>query len=41
MLNLSYQKKTIQNEVDKKRVKICAIHERVKTTIVTESMTHL
>ena len=33
-------KKTIQNEIDEKRVKICAAHERAETTIVVESMTH-
>ena len=34
------EKKTIRNEVDEKRMKICATHERVETTIVAESMTH-
>ena len=35
------EEKTIRDEVDERRVKICAVYERVKTTIVTESMTHL
>ena len=35
------KEKTIRDEVDEKRVKICAIHERVETIIVVESMTHL
>ena len=35
------EKETIRDEIDKRRVKICATHERVETTIVVESMTHL
>ena len=35
------EEKAIRNEIDEKRVKICATHERVETTIVVESMTHL
>ena len=34
------EEKTIQDEVDKRRTKICAIHERVEITIVVESITH-
>ena len=34
------KEKAIRNEIDEKRVKICAIHERAETTIVVESMTH-
>ena len=34
------REKTIRNEIDKKRMKICATHERVETIIVVESMTH-
>ena len=32
------EKKTIRNEIDKRRAKICTIHKRIKTTIVVESM---
>ena len=35
------EKKTIRNEINEKWVKVCATHERVKITIVVESMTHL
>ena len=35
------EKKTIRNEIDEKRMKIYATHERVKTIIVAESMTYL
>ena len=35
------KKKTIQDEIDERRMKICATHERVETIIVVESMTHL
>ena len=35
------KEKTIQNEVDEKRMKICAIHERAEIRIVVESMIHL
>ena len=34
------EEKTIRDEVDERRVKICATHERAETTIVAESMTH-
>ena len=34
------REKTIRDKVDEKRVKICAAHERVKITIVIESMIH-
>ena len=38
---IMWKERTIRNEVDKKRVKICATHERAETTIIVESMTHL
>ena len=34
------EKKTIRDEIDERRMKICATHERIKTIIVIESMTH-
>ena len=34
------KEKTIRNEVNEKRMKICATHERIKTTIVAKSMTN-
>ena len=34
------EEETIRDEIDEKRVKICATHERAETTIVAESMTH-
>ena len=30
----------IRDEINERRMKICATHERVKTTIVAESMTY-
>ena len=34
------EKKTIRDEINKKRVKICITYKRVEITIVAESMTH-
>ena len=34
------EEKTIRNEINEKRMKIYAIHERVETTIVVQSMTY-
>ena len=34
------EEETIRDEIDKKRVKICAAHERVEITIVVEPMIH-
>ena len=34
------KKKTIWDEIEKKRMKICATHERAEIIIVVESMTH-
>ena len=35
------EKKAIRDEVDERRVEICAAHERAETTIVAGSMAHL
>ena len=35
------EEEAIRDEVDERRMKICATHERVETIIVVESMTHL
>ena len=35
------EEKMIQNEIDERRMKICATYERAEVTIVAESMIHL
>ena len=35
------KEKAIRDEINERRMKICAAHERVEITIVAESMTHL